>query len=498
MEVKDTEGLNRKYKSWSDRYRAITKIADIRKGESFEYYKQKFFTRDAGTIDDEQMRKLMVDRRVLSQVLDYFISFCPILDPQVTDGSKKNKNKKDRLIKKAMSKIKWKSLNSQIYDMLETEGDVFLYIYFDEEADSDGDFIPNLSLLDSKYMKYIIMNDANNTPTTYIYEEKVIKEVVNYLNGSVDTIRVGNATYIFEKGMVTRINYVGNAETGQLIEEDNNMVVKSIDNRDSYKDIIPIIHIYSDKKENEKFSVIPAEDYIDICLQIMQVQSDIRATNRQLGFPRITLVDCVYTEGDGRIGGVRVAESIMNDSDQEARKGQVIQHSSATNEAMFTEEDRLIDDLYNRVGVTNPTLMKRVGSSDSSKVMQQVNTRMETKITKYVDSIIEGFSKYFMILFKENGVYDKRYDINFSFEKPRSIIKNSKYDDLLLDNLELQTGQSTIRDLLIRNGKTLDQVDEHFKQINKESVNGNDDIKVGEGEVKKEVTMSVENANSNV
>lgn len=449
-------------------------------------------------ISDESMRKLLTDRKTLNQVLDYFISFCPILKPRVTEGSKKNKNKKDRLIKKAMDKIKWNQLNSQIYDILETEGDCFFYIYFDEDKDNDGDIIPNISLLEGRYMKNIIMNEANNTPKTYIYEEDVIKEVVNYFTGSVDTVSSGKATYIFEKGIVTRINYSGSPriEKGQLVDENNSVKVKQIDNKDSYKDIIPIIHISSDRRKNEKFSVIPAEDYIDVCLYLMQVQSDIRATNRQMGFPRISLVDCNYVEGDGRIGGVRVAKSLKEDDDTESRKGQVIQHASATNESMFTEEDRILDDLYNLVGVTNPTLMNRVGSSDSSKVMQQVNARMETKITRYVDSIIEGFKKYFMVLFKENEVYDKKYDLNFSFEKPRSIIRNSKYDDLLLDNLELQTGQSTIKDLLIRNGKTLDQVDEHFKQINKEALNGTDDISVGEGEIKKEVTMEVTNANS--
>lgn len=493
------KGLNRRYDTYNDRYRIIKKIEDIRYNRSFEYYKQKFYTSNDGMISDESMRKLLTDRKTLNQVLDYFISFCPILKPQVTEG-KKNKNKKDRLIKKAMDKIKWNQLNSQIYDILETEGDCFFYIYFDDDKDTDGDIIPNISLLEGRYMKNIIMNEANNTPKTYIYEEEVVKEVVNYFTGSVDPIKSGTAIYIFEKGLVTRINYTGSPriEQGQLIDENNSVKVKQIDNRDSYKDIIPIIHISSDKRKNEKFSVIPAEDYIDVCLYLMQVQSDIRATNRQMGFPRISLVDCNYVEGDGRIGGVRIAESFKKDDDMEYRKGQVIQHASATNESMFTEEDRILDDLYNLVGVTNPTLMNRVGSSDSSKVMQQVNARMETKITRYVDSIIEGFKKYFMILFKENGVYDKKYDLNFSFEKPRSIIRNSKYDDLLLDNLELQTGQSTIKDLLIRNGKTLDQVDEHFKQINKEALNGTDDISVGEGEIKKEITMEVANANSKV
>lgn len=136
--------------------------------------------------------------------------------------------------------------------------------------------------------------------------------------------------------------------------------------------------------------------------------------------------------------------------------------------------------------------MKRVGSSDSSKVMQQVNARMEKKIERYIDNIIDAFTVYFKILFLENNVYNE-YDENFSFEKPRSIIKNSAYDDLLLDQLGLNTGKYTIKDLLKKSGKTDKEIEEHFKQLNKEMVNGNDDITVSS-----EVEHTVKNANSQI
>ncbi len=491
--------LNSRYKDSEERKQVIQKIQDVRNGNSFEYFKQEFYDPNTNEISDDTKRKLLMDTRVLAQVLDFFISFCPILKPKVVSGkNKKNIKKKDRLVKKAMKKIRWDTINPQIYDILETEGDCFFYIYFDDEEDEDGDIIPNITLLDSKNMINAIVNNMNNKTIAYIYEAEDIVETVNYTTGEVDIEDNGQFVYIFEKGKSSKIGKkAGTTEEGMLVEQEGDLIIKTKDNKESYAEIIPIIHISSDKKANEKFSIIPAEDYVSLCLKLMAIQSDIRATNRQMGFPRITALDCTYVAGDGRIGGIRVAKSIKDkdDEDDEPRKGQIIEHKASTNQAMFEEENRLKDALYDLVGVTNPTLMKRVGSSDSSKVIQQVNTRMEAKITRYVDNIIEEFKKYFMVLFKENQVYEDDYDIDYSFTKPRNIIKNSKYDELLQDDLELKTGQATIKDLLMRNGKNLEQIDEHFKEVNYEKVNGGDDIS-RDKEIKKEVAMEVRNANA--
>lgn len=487
------EGLNRRYKDSKARKSVIDKIRDIRNGDAFEQYKEKFYVSNNDLIDDEVKRKLFIDYKILDQVINYFTSFCPTLavDEPKGDNDKKREEKKE-LVKLALKTIKWDKINSQIYDILESEGDAFFYIYFSEEKNDSKYTIPRISLLDSYNMNNILLSD-NNEVEAYVYKENVIKEVLDLEKGDVKPENLGEYTYIFTKGLVYRYT-LQKKEKGVLsVDKDGEL---KIVNKSSYDDEIPIIHIPSIKYENEKFSVIPAEDYISVCLNLMQIQSDIRATNRQLGFPRITLLDAEYVDGDGKIGGVRIAKTSHSDDDFTNSAGQVIQHSSATNESFFTEEDRAIDYLYNLVGVTNPSLMKRVGSSDSSKVLQQVNARMERKIERYIDNIIDAFKIYFKILFKENGLYDNIYDSDYSFVKPRSIIKNSVYDDMLLDNLEITTGQSTIADLLRRNGKNEEEIAKHFEQMNKEVINGSNDISVGKKEPKKEVVNTVQNSNS--
>lgn len=492
--------FNRRYKDYSERKKVIDKVEKVLNGDAYEYYKQKFYNPSSSNSDDEVMKRLFTDYKLLNQVLENFKSFCPTLKPQsISESNKKNiKDKKKRLVDTAIKTISWDKINSEIYDILEVNGDCFFYIYFDDTeviSKKDKFRIPKISLLTSKNMIDILKDDSNET-LAYIYEDNIVQNEIDYETGNITENDLGTARYIFKKGEVFR--YIqGKKESGNLsVDEQGILKIKKIENSESYKDIIPIIHIPSNKRQDEKFSAVSAQDYVELCLQLMQIQSDIRATNRQLGFPRITLLDCKYVEGDGRIGGVKRAVSVSEENEYMDKQGQVIQHSSATNESFFEEEDRVTDYLYNLVGVTNPTLMKRVGSSDSSKVMQQVNARMEKKIERYIDNIIQAFSVYFKILFLENNVYNE-YDENFSFEKPRSIIKNSPYDDLLLDQLGINIGKYTIQDLLKKQGKTDEEIEKHFEQLNKEIVNGKNDITVNKAEEKnKEIEYAVKNANS--
>lgn len=487
---------NRRYKNSQERKQVIEKVEAVLNQDAFPYYKEKFYNPNNSNGNEDVMRKLFTDYKLLNQVLENFKSFCPTLKPTIiTKGkNKKTIEKKQRLVETALNSIVWNKLNSEIYDMLETNGDVFFYIYFDNkliEDKKDKFKIPKISLLTSSNMIDILKDDTNEV-TAYIYQEDIVRDVIDYTNGEITNENLGNATYVFQKGEVLRY-LEDKKEKGNLsVDEKGILKIKKVPNSDSYKDLIPIIHIPSNKRQNEKFSVIPAQDYVELCLQLMQIQSDIRATNRQLGFPRITLLDCKYVEGDGRIGGVKRAISTNEENDYLDKQGQIVQHASATNESFFTEEDRVTDYLYNLVGVTNPTLMKRVGSSDSSKVLQQVNARMEKKIERYIDNIIEAFKVYFKILFIENGVYTED-DNGYSFEKPRSIIKNSVYDEFLIDQLGLNNGTYTVEDILKKYGKSNDEIEEHFKQINKEMVNGKNDISVS-----KEVENTVKNANSTI
>ncbi|MGL4425569.1 MAG: hypothetical protein ACRCZ0_01835 [Cetobacterium sp.] len=429
------------------------------------------------------MKKLFIDYKMLNKVIEMFTSFCPDLVQAIPKG--KNSEKKTQLIKATLSSIKWNHINSQIYDMLETKGDVFYYIYFDKEAKGAKkkvSRIPKIRQLNTEDMQNIILDKANN-PVAYIYKHKLFDEIINYKTGETAKENEREEVLIFEKGQCTRV-VEKTSETGDLLLDENGEVVvvkTTIKNDDSFKDIIPIIHVASKKRQDEKFSIIPAEEYVDLCLVIDQIHSDIRAVNRQMGFPRTVLMDCSFVDGDGRIGGVRKAVSDKIEGDFERpNQGHIVDLQIKNGlDSTFSELTNAVDNLYDIVGITNPTLMNRVSSSDSSKMYNQVNMRMEQKIEGYIDNVIEAFKPFFRILLAMNGMYVELEDHDYSFEKPQSIIKNSAYDELLIRQLELNIGYKTLHEILLEKGCSEEEIADHFKKINTEFRNGTNDLSVG-------------------
>ncbi|MGL5984377.1 MAG: hypothetical protein ACRCZ1_03810, partial [Cetobacterium sp.] len=272
----------------------------MRYGEAFDQYKEKFYLSE-GTMDESKIKKLFIDYKLLNKVIALFTSYCPDLTAVVSDavlGDNKNtkkaktiKSRRDQkvsLVKEALSTIGWQSLNQQIYDILESEGDAFFYIYFDSEENKNSKYrIPKLKLLPSKNMKSIIL-DESFKPKAYIYKDTLYDEEIDYTKGEVNETNERDFILVFETGQVHMVdNNKSTKGSGlELNEKGKVSVTKSTKNKDSYSDLIPIIHVPSKKTQDEKFSIIPAEDYVDLCLQIAQIHSDIRAINRNLGFPR--------------------------------------------------------------------------------------------------------------------------------------------------------------------------------------------------------------------
>ncbi|MGL5100810.1 MAG: hypothetical protein ACRC6B_12415, partial [Fusobacteriaceae bacterium] len=446
----------------------LTKINDIRDGDSFIHYKEKFYLQDGtDVLDDERMKKLFVDYKMLNKVVELFTSFCPDLEISVPKGKKSSD--KVELLRAVVTAIRWSSLNSQIYDMLETKGDVFFYIYFDQIKTKGNKkkgnwVIPKLRQLEAENMQQIVLDEANN-PKYYIYKHKLFDETIDYKTGYITKENEREETIIFEKGKCHKVVDRKDSEGKLVLDEEGKIVVDktTIKNDDSLSHIIPIIHVSSIKRQEEKFSIIPAEKYVDLCLLIDQIHSDIRATNRNLGFPKTMLLDCGIVDGDGRIGGYIEVKSNKSVDDFDSKQGQIIDRQIKNGlDSVFSELSHAIDTLYDVVGITNPTLMNRVSSSDSSKMYNQVNMRMEQKIEGYIDNIIEGFKPFFEVALTMNSMYDTKEDFGYSFAKPQSIIKNSAYDELLIKQIELNTGYKTLHDILKEKNYTDDEIEAHF------------------------------------
>lgn len=479
--------INRFYENADERKMAIQKINEIRYGKGFKHYKKRFYMNQfSGDISEDEQKKLYIDYKVLNKVIQILTSHCPILEPKKYDtkpntrGKTKNA-KKNALIELALKEIQWSDLSTQIYDTLEANGDCFFYVYFTDE-ETNGYKIPKLKMLKSEDMRFIELDDFNK-PLKYLYKTKIQKDVIDEKTGNITKGTEKEVTTIFEKGKVIKIQDFKSSEG--LPQDDSGVetLSSSVPNKDSYTDIIPIIHVFADKKQDEQFSLIPAEEYVNICLHIDQITSDIRSINRQLGFPRIFLIDCEIEKASGKVGGVYVLKTSKStgseDPDFSNNQGKIqdiqLNNSQETN---FRELEVAMDNLHDIVGITNPTLMAKLGTSDSSKVFQQVNARMENKISKYVDNIIQAFEVYFKILLLENNLYDEKTDAHMSFVKPKDVIKMSEYDRLLNKQLRLNIGEETLRESLIKEGLTPEEIENHIADLNSEVIANNTDVTV--------------------
>lgn len=473
--------LNSKYETESDRICAIKTISDLRNGNSFEHYKNKWYMSDADlTITDEQMKKLYVTFNFMDKCIKKFVSYCPNLDLKEIEGSKSKQDKKRQLLKKLMTNIGWETLNDQIYDILESKGDCFFYKYYESKEST----IPNLKLLNSENITKILLDEFDK-PQAYIYKEWKTKEILNYQTGDIFNTKQYEKIWIFEKGKITIIEPLFDTTTGEIIVDDKgntklekSTVMNSIEDTQDFA----IIHIPSFKKNGEKFSIIPADDYIDKCLHLDQITSDLRATNRQLGFPKWVIIDGKFTKGgNGTIGSILYAETkpAEDNSSYSDRQAKILDFQINNNlKSIFDEFQTVRDDLYDTVGITSPSLLKTVGSSDSSKVFQQLNSRMEQKIEMYINNIVEAFKPFFKNVLKRNGLYEEKYDVGYSFKKPVHIIKVSPYDKALYEQLIISNGTATIQSLLRERGYSEEQIDRYIKETQEELLSKNKEFSI--------------------
>lgn len=483
------------------RERVIKIVNDMRIGNGFQHYCKRFFTNSAVTLNDEEKKRLYFSYGFMNKVINMFVSFCPVLSHGVPTGQKKGAyGKKNSIVKKVLNDIKWKQLNKEIYDTLESAGDVFLHFYYNTESKKF-----NLKILKSGNMKNIILDEFNN-PTTYVYEENIVEEEIDYSTGNVITKFNEKVITVYEKGKVSIIRTNKDSQGNVIVDDKGKKKVKVYEgkNKEMYKNMIPIIHIPSFKKDGEKFSKIPAGEYIDDCLTLDQITTDIRGIHRQYAFPKMLLTDSKVIAGDGRIGGVvQIESTVPTDVDamdwQKQGRLDVVQISNSST-PIFEEYKTVVNNLYDTVGLTNPSLMEKIGSSDSSKMYQQVNSRMQNKIETYIDNIIEAFKPFFEMVLKDAGLYEEKYDNGYSFSRPTNIIKNSAYDDLLYDQIALQSHVTTIQQIMREKGMDDEEIEQRIQEINEEFFNGEKDASIqkmiGGTTPRKEVTRTVTNANN--
>lgn len=471
---------------WEDRKEVIKIIEDLRNGNSFEHFKQKFFDpnreKSRESISDENKKRLYVTKGAVDEVISKIVAFCPILEIGTYENAERNS-----LLKNVLKNIDWETLNTTIYDILESKGDCFLYFYFEEKSENDKDkkMYPYISIIPTEEISDIVL-DKFNKPIAYIWSTKHKDTKFNFETKKVEVENERDVVIVFEKGKVTMVED-DSKKSGVIISKDSKNkvnILKTVENVEEIKNLFSIIHIKANDVANSVFSKIPADKYIDDSLRIDQIESDIRGANRLIGFPKLFLIDGQIVDGSTHIGGFASIKSDRDEVDETEDddtpfsngwlntyrypQAQVKDIQIANDlKSMFVERNDVYDSLHEKAGLTPPSLNVHLSKSDSSKVYQQINRRMEQKIQIYIQSIIKGFKPFFEAVLRINNLWTEE-DIDLSFKMPTSVLRDSAYDLALTNSIKLKSGEETLQSLLRKKGYTDEEIQKQLADYKKE------------------------------
>lgn len=451
-------------------------VEDLFNGKGFSYFKGKYIN-DSSVLTLNNLKVLYTDRNYMNIILSKIISFCPTLNKINYKTDKQLK-----LFHKFMKKNNWLNLFEEIYYNFEAKGDNFAYVVFENKNDT----IPKFHMLKPECMK-LVVRDENDNPKHYIYREYKPSVNYNYSDGSLISSSGRYITYIFSKGRTilideNRINKKIDFEGSELEITDVYM------NRSSMSDMFALIHIPSFKRQNEDFSNIPASNYADDVISISKETTNINQINMQLGFPVKYITDGTIVGGNLMPGSHLLCKSNFFIQDE---NGKVIEKLASpikmeikdfqiTNslKTLFENLYHMIDCVYEKAGLIPPSLEAKLGSTDSSRVIQQLRSGLENKVELYVDQIIQALEPVIKVLMIENDEYDEERDYNLGLIKPDFILKNSPFDQQLYDASQINSGIESIKDILVKKGLSLQEIKEKEKIVEtKKTDNSNNEIK---------------------
>lgn len=451
----DEDDYYSKYDNSSFRKQAMRVIEDLYMGEGFKHFKNKFVTTKDSYLDDEDLKKLYTSRDFMKIVIDKLVSFCPELSVVDTRTDKQKK-----LSDKWIRSNQWTSLIDELYANFEKKGDNFLQIYFKNNEDK----IPKVKVLDPKNMKYIIL-DKNENPKAYIYREFKRKRVINYIDGTVSYVGGRYITKIFEKGRTILIDDDKRDKTFKTVNGEIIKITSIVKNRPSYENEFALICMSGKKNQSDLFTIPPAYFYIDDVLTLDKITTNIHTVNSQLGFPIKYLIDGTIVAGKLLPGSHFICKSDRVDVNSNTAitgsdfKQMAVKDIQITNDikTIFTEYEDVKDSVYEKTGLIMPSLERMLGSTDSSRVIQQLRINSENKIEFYVDEIILKMGIIFEILFKENEAWTTKDDF-ISFIKPSFIFKVSPFDETMLDTMLLNNKTETRQSINKKNGDSNEEI----------------------------------------
>lgn len=431
----------------TDNMQKIEIINDYIGGNCLKYFFMKYVDENLPQDRVIKWNKRFVSLNYLSYVVGEYLERIVPMSYEIKDG--KNKQKEKDMIKLFFKKNNMADLYTNIAKTRKTNGDSYIYFYKDNENK-----IIRLKELDGQYMQ--IYTDKNRDILAYEFKRTIsYNEEVSGSSTKEYEVKTLDEKYIFNKK--GSFYYVNDQLEGSYLND--------ID----MKDIIPIIHFQFRKNETTfPYSEIPAEELLDICLELDRIESNIAYTNQSIGSGQMVVIDGLTDNentGSG-IGAVYYIDS--KKSVLEKNKQATVSHIDIKNnlKSMFDERKNKIDMLFRKANLSPPDLQEKFASSDSGKVASLMGKDLKTELDKFYLEISEKFIPVFEFLYKMNGI--KYNDTSFIVpDTDADNLTGAEKINMLGQKINILKAIYEIKDRIENNGEIISeqQIDEEVGKL---------------------------------
>lgn len=483
-------------------------IQDFLNGYQIIHSMARWKTKDS-QLSQEEWEKMYVSYNYMKKIINELKTLAPYIDTFTTEDEDIVK-----FMKKTLEKdyLNWTQLEYEVYETLETKGDFYMTFFSDEDSKLDGISIPKILL--SANMDDVLVNPITKKVEAYIYKERVWEESLNESLGTLEDVNMRDVVWIFQKGKV-RINdpikYSNPKCSDCGMEYDSPISACSCGSTDfeigyriyydkpEYQDIIRVVHVPSYKKQSDKFSEIPASQYIDPCLLADKLDMERDIIISHLAFP-IPIIIEGYIDGDNSCliagGGIVIK---ANDGLLDLGKFPEVKIMEINNElkSLVDAKDDCITDLYKKACLMREGLEEKMAGSDSSRNSSQLRLGIEMKNKKYFTNIAEAFNLYFKVNLYENGLItqeDFESNSKYTFKLPDVFINNSMFEELLLTQQKRAMGKSTLSSEMREEGHSDKEIEERKEEVVEELYGKNNDMSYNSKEVT-DIVSNSENTN---
>lgn len=226
-------------------------------------------------------------------------------------------------------------------------------------------------------------------------------------------------------------------------------------------EIIPILHLQFMKEPDSPFSEIPSLSYIDDCIRLDRIETNIAETNNQSGSPQIIAIDGNFDK-KSEFGAKAIAYVDTTNSALKAGKQAQVKQLEITNglESLNSEASKTINSLYNKANLIPPSIQETLAKSNSGKVVRFYSQDLLNENKKGYDEISQKTAFLWKILFPHRANQPIRLKV------PNDIHASTLYDKIAY----VQGGIMTLQEFKESEGANPEEVKKFINDMGEQQI----------------------------